>query len=134
MGMPDRMPVNLPFSAFSQGFCQGFTSISPRSRISDSGRRHSRHLCCCFFLEPWLCLSVHVSLYLCVCVSVFSDYTFEPLHIGTSFLGWRYILTISRSSLSTKVIGLRSKSCSKNEHLLISTCYSFICTYRSLIR
>ena len=36
MGTPDRMLVNPPFSAFSRGFRQGFTSISPRSRISES--------------------------------------------------------------------------------------------------
>ena len=37
--------------------------------------------------------------------------TFEPLHKGTSFLAWRYNLTISRSSVSIEVI--RSKSCAK---------------------
>ena len=35
-------------------------------------------------------------------------YNFEPLHIETSFLVCRYIFTISRSSLSIKVIGSRS--------------------------
>ena len=35
-------------------------------------------------------------------------YNFEPLHIETSFLVSRYIFTISRSSLSIKVIGSRS--------------------------
>ena len=39
---------------------------------------------------------------------------FEPLDIETSFLVCRYILTISRSSLSIKVIGSRSKSYEKN--------------------
>ena len=34
--------------------------------------------------------------------------TFEPLNIETSFLVCRYILTISRSSLSIKVIRSRS--------------------------
>ena len=34
--------------------------------------------------------------------------TFEPLNIETSFLVCRYILTITRSSLSIKVIGSRS--------------------------
>ena len=34
--------------------------------------------------------------------------TFEPLHLETSFLVYRYIFTISRSSLSIKVIGSRS--------------------------
>ena len=43
----------------------------------------------------------------CVCVSVLSVWaiTFEPVDIETSFLVWCYILTISRSSLSIKVIG-----------------------------
>ena len=54
-------------------------------------------------------------------------FCYHQLHIGTSFLVWRYILTISRSSLSIKVIGSRSRSCAKNDYLLISTCYSFVC-------
>ena len=37
-----------------------------------------------------------------VCLSL-QAITFELLHIGTSFLVWRYILTISRSGLSIKV-------------------------------
>ena len=41
--------------------------------------------------------------------------TFEPLDIETSFLVCRYILTISRSGLSIKVIGLRSRSYEKND-------------------
>ena len=48
---------------------------------------------------------------LCVCLSVFlfvQAITFELLDIETSFLICRYILTISRSSLSIKVIGSRS--------------------------
>ena len=75
----------------------------------------------CLFICPSVCLSVQTI-------------TFEPLHIGTSFMVWRYILTISRSSLSIKVIGSSSRSCAKNDYLLISTCYSFVCGYRSLIR
>ena len=86
-----------------------------------------------------VCLSVRLSVSVCpsvcqmsvcpsVCLSV-QTITFEPLHIGTSFLVWRYILTISRSSLSIKVIGSRSRSCAKNDYLLISTCYSFVCTF-----
>ena len=59
------------------------------------------------------CLSVCPSVCPSVCLSVCSDYNFEPLHIGTSFLVWRYILTISRSVLSIKVIGSRSRSCAK---------------------
>ena len=41
--------------------------------------------------------------------------TFELLNIETSFLASRYILTISRSSLSIKVIGSRSRSYEKND-------------------
>ena len=50
-----------------------------------------------------VCLSVCMS----VCLSVFLSVqaiTFEPLDIETLFLVCRYILTISRSSLSIKVI------------------------------
>ena len=82
-------------------------------------------------------VSVCPCVRLCVCLSVslsVQTITFEPLHIGTSFLVWRYILTISRSSLNIKVIGSRSRSCAKNDYLLISTCYCFVCTYRPLIR
>ena len=80
-----------------------------------------------------VCPCVRVSVCQSVCLSV-QTITFEPLHIGTSFLVWRYILTISRSSLSIKVIGSRSRSCEKNDYLLISTCYSFVWTYRPLMR
>ena len=59
-----------------------------------------------------VCLSVCLSVCPSVCLSV-QTLTFEPLHIGTSFLVWRYILTISRSSLSIKVIGSMSRSCAK---------------------
>ena len=72
-----------------------------------------------------VCLSTCLSVCVSVCLSV-QTITFEPLHIGTSFLVCRYILTISRSSLSIKVIGSRSRSCVKNDYLLISTCYSFV--------
>ena len=87
----------------------------------------------CLSVCPSVCLSVCPSVCPSVCLSV-QTITFEPLHIGTSFLVWWYILTISRSSLSIKVIGSRSRSCAKNDYLLISTCYSFVCTYRPLIR
>ena len=53
-----------------------------------------------------------------VCLSVFLSVkatTFELLDIETSFLVCRYILTISRSSLSIKVIGSRSRSYEKND-------------------
>ena len=68
-----------------------------------------------------VCVCVSVSVCLCVCVSVFLSVqaiTFEPFDTETSFLLCRYILTISRSSLSIKVIG--SRSCEKK--ILISTC------------
>ena len=61
----------------------------------------------------------HVCLSVCLSVCVFlSDQaiTFEPLHIQTSFLVCRYILTISRSCLSIKVIGSRSRSHEKNDN------------------
>ena len=41
-------------------------------------------------------------VYVCVCVSVLA---FEAIDIETSFLVWRCILTIYRSSLSIKIIG-----------------------------
>ena len=55
-----------------------------------------------------VCLSVCVSVCVSVCPSVcpyFQTITFESLDIETLFLVCRYILTISRSSLSIKVIG-----------------------------
>ena len=39
-----------------------------------------------------------------MCLSVLTI-PFDPLHIGTSFLVWRYILTISRSRLSIMSLG-----------------------------
>ena len=59
-----------------------------------------------------------MSVCLSVCMSVFLSVqaiTFEPLDIETLFLVCRYILTISRSSLSIKVIGSRSRSYEKND-------------------
>ena len=47
-----------------------------------------------------------------VCLSV-QAITFEPLHIGTSFLAGKDILAIFRSGLSIKVTGSRSKPCAK---------------------
>ena len=44
-----------------------------------------------------------------VCLSVWAI-TFEQIDIETSFLVWCYILTISRSNFSIKVIGSRSRS------------------------
>ena len=57
-----------------------------------------------------VCLSVCVSV--CVCVSL-QAITFE-VDIETLILVWWYILTISRSSLSIKVIGSRSRSSHAN--------------------
>ena len=52
-------------------------------------------------------VSVSVSLSTCLPVRVIN---FECFDIETSFLVWWYILPISRSRLSIKVIGLRSRS------------------------
>ena len=54
-------------------------------------------------------LSVCLCVCLCVCLSVWSI-TFESLDIETWFLVCWYILTISRSSFSIKVMGSRSRS------------------------
>ena len=65
-----------------------------------------------------VCLSVYLCVCLSVCLSVFLSVqaiTFEPLDIETSFLVCRYILTISRSSLSIKVIWSRSRSYEKTD-------------------
>ena len=59
-----------------------------------------------------------MSVCVCVCLSVFLSVqaiTFEPLDIETPFLACRYILTISRSSLSIKVSKSRSRSYEKND-------------------
>ena len=72
-----------------------------------------------------VCLSVCVSAYLSVFLSV-QGRTFEPLDIETSFLVCRYILTISRSSLSIKVIGSRSRSYKKNDDF---TYFNFLILY-----
>ena len=72
------------------------------------------HVCVSVCLS--ICLCVCVSVYLCVCLSVFLSVqaiTFELLDIETSFLACMYILTISRSSLSIKLIGSRSRSYEK---------------------
>ena len=54
-----------------------------------------------------VCVSVHLSvcpsIHLSVCMFV-QAITFELLHKETSFLVYRYIFTISRSSLSIKII------------------------------
>ena len=60
-------------------------------------------------MVPILHSSCDLSELVCACVSV-SDraVTFEAVDTETSFLVWCYIVTISRSSLSAKVIGSRS--------------------------
>ena len=68
------------------------------------------HVCMCMCV-CLVCLSVCLS----VCPSV-QTITFELLYIETSFLVCRYIFTISRSSLSIKVIGSRSRSYEKNDN------------------
>ena len=54
-----------------------------------------------------ICVSVCLSVFVCVSVRAI---TFEAVDIKTTLLVWCYILTISRSSLSIKVIGSRSRS------------------------
>ena len=73
-----------------------------------------------------ICLSVCLS----VCPSV-QAITFEPLHIKTSFLVCRYIFTISRSSLSIKVIG--SRSYEKNNNFTYFNMLISVYGYRSLM-
>ena len=70
----------------------------PRMRVGNA----FGHVCLC------VCVSVCVSVFLSV-----QAITFESLDIETSFLVCRYILTISRSSLSIKVMGSRSRSYEK---------------------
>ena len=78
-------------------------------------------VCLSVFLCVCVCVCLSVCLSVSVCPSV-QTITFELLHIETSFLVCRYIFTISRSSLSIKVIGSRSMSYEKMMILLISTC------------
>ena len=70
-----------------------------------------------------------------VCLSVrpsVQAITFEPLHIETSFLVWRYIFTISRSSLSIKVIGSWSRSYEKNDNFTYFN-MSILCIWLQVI-
>ena len=89
----------------------------------------SRGLCCLYYLPIFTYIfTIHVcgqvmfsvvSVCLSACLSVYISVqaiTFEPLHIDTSFLVYRYITTISRSYLTIKVIGLRSRSYEKNDN------------------
>ena len=87
------------------------------------------------FSRVCLCVYLSVCMCLCVCESACSDYNFRTSsHRNFIFLVWRYILAIFTSSLSSKVIGSRSRSYAKNDYLLMSACYSFVCGYRSLVR
>ena len=76
---------------------------------------------------------VCVSVCLSVCLSV-QAITFKLLHIKTSCLVCWYILTISRPSLSIKVIGSRSRSYEKNDNFTYFNMLITIYGYRSLIR
>ena len=57
-----------------------------------------------------------------MCLSV-QVITFELLKLWTSFLAYRYILTLSRSSLSIKVIGSRSRSNEKFTYFYPTVAY-----------
>ena len=58
-----------------------------------------------------VCVSGCVSVCLSVCLFLpVQAITFEPFDIETLFLVCRYIMAISRSSLSIKFIGSRSRS------------------------
>ena len=70
----------------------------------------------------WVCLCVFMS----VCVSV-QIITFELLKLETSFSVNRYILTISRSSVSIMVIGSRSRSKEKLTYFYLTV--SSVCLY-----
>ena len=65
-------------------------------------------------------LSVCLSVYPSVCISV-QAITFEPIDIDTSLLEYRYIFTISRSSLS--IMDVRSRSYEKNDNF---TCFNML--------
>ena len=77
-----------------------------------------------------VCLSVFVYVCLSVWLSI-KAITYEPFHIGTLFLVWRYILTISSSSLSIKVIGSRLRPYVRNSYLLINLL--FLCMWLQVI-
>ena len=73
------------------------------------GRGNVFVVCVCVCVSVSVCQSVSLSVGLSVCVPAWAI-IFEPFGIETSFLVWWYILTISRSNLSIKVIGSRSRS------------------------
>ena len=80
-------------------------------------------VCMCFCLCVCVCLSVFLSV---------QAITFEPLDIETSFLVCTYILTISGSSLSIKVIGSRSRSYEKNDNFTYFN-MSILCIWLQVI-
>ena len=90
-------------------------------RILDGQSRIPIHVACRSnqMASYHLCMQVrNVFGHVCqsVCLSVFLSVqaiTLEPLDIETSFLVCSYILTITRSSLSIKVTGSRSRSYKK---------------------
>ena len=80
-----------------------------------------------------VCLSVCLCVYLSVSPSV-QTITFELLHIETPSLICKYIFTISRSNLSIKVIGSRSRSYEKNDNITYFNMLIFIYGYMSFMR
>ena len=58
--------------------------------------------------------------------------TFELLHMETSFLVCRYIFIMSRTSLSIKVIGSRSRSYEKNDNFTYFN-MSILCIWLQVI-
>ena len=105
-----------------------------------TGMHTCYHLCTDHFLTGYVMFSVmsvclSVCLCVCVCLSVFLSVqaiTFEPLDIETSFLVCRYILTITRSSLSIKIIGSRSSSYEKNDNFTYFNSL-FLCMWLQVI-
>ena len=75
------------------------TSYHPCMQVGNVFGHVCLSVCLCVCLCVCVCLSVCLSVFLSV-----QTITFEPLDIETSFLVCRYILTISRSNLSIKVM------------------------------
>ena len=77
------------------------------------------HICGSVCLSA--CLSVCLSMCLSICVSICSGYNFGTTSHRHFILVCRYIFIISKSSLSIKVIGSRSRSYEKNDNF---TCFN----------